>query len=151
MARTKHTYYYRVYLLEKVWEDLIAESHLLGIDIEQFKERIKEWAYVHFFNGSESYYRATAMACTLINPNTLLQLAEECETAPPGWSTRPQSNPRWVLIDLPPDVMDATGKKARKFGIKADEFRCRLIRNYLERCMGIERLDDVKITRIEEE
>lgn len=138
MMAAKYTYYYRVYLPEAVWDKLIAESHLLGIDIKQFEQIIKGWAYSHFLNGSERYLRATAMACTLINPAILLKLSEETPGQPPPWLYRGR-DPKWVLIDIPPDVMDATAKKARKLKMKADDFRLRLIRYHLERSLGWER------------
>lgn len=138
MARAKHTYYYRVYLPEAVWDKLIEESHLLGIDIEQFQQIIQKWAYSHFMNKSERFLRATAMACTLINPAILLKLTAETEAQPPPWLYRPR-DPKWILIDLPPDVMEATAAKARKLKMKADDFRCRLIRYHLERSLGWER------------
>jgi hypothetical protein len=127
----KHTHYWRVFLPKSTYEGLLAEAQLCGLDWCSFKERVdaEEWPHAKWLVGPDKI-RVSAMANLLLGPDTLMEAVTALEEAPVPFTGR--TNGRlWAAIPMPPEVSDASVRKARAFKVKVDDLRYALLLNTL--------------------
>lgn len=124
MPRNKRTYYFKVTLRDEDFARMLAL--VPEYDPEQCREITKPWWKGNHMQ--EENRRVSVHLNYLIHEDSFKQALEAIDGLPPMERMPSGSRPKWVVVELNPEMMAMSAKRARQLHSKANDFRHAVIR-----------------------
>jgi hypothetical protein len=131
--RKRRTYYWRIPLLPR---DLRRMAELTpGYDPDQCEEMLRDWWYGSWLSGEN--LQVSAHLSSILTVEELVRRFDflDLSSQPRNRRAPSSARPKWVLVRMPPEAMDASRKarsRLRKWGADVadlDEFRTVALRD----------------------